>query len=144
MKISLREGHESDINFIVATWLRSLRDKPGFEYYVPKEIWYDKKATQIKIILAGAHTIVACDPADKTKIYAYLVCDAKKPLIHYVYVKKDYKECGIALELINSYRRLIDAERKTITISHITAPFLSRFMTTRYRENFFSYDPFVI
>ena len=89
----------SDEDFLYATWIKSFRDS-SFARAVPTPIYNRSQRKRIDQLLEDEDTyvIVACSPETPEHIYGYAV-GAVPNVLHYLYVKKDYRNSGIGKRL---------------------------------------------
>jgi hypothetical protein len=109
--IVIRSYRQEDRNFILATWLHSLRpDNPDFKK-VRKFLFYNIYEPTIKKILENPKTDIkiACLYSDPNTILAY--CVHQSNIIHYVYTKLAWRKLGIVKRMVPSSAN---------TASHIT------------------------
>lgn len=76
---------------------------PGGEYY-------QRQKKKIESILArpSAAVFVVFDPEDENHIYGYIVMEMGETvgMLHYMYVKENFRKFGIAGEMLKVLRRL--------------------------------------
>lgn len=98
-KWQIRRAQGSDLNFIYATWLNSFRDDSSVGKSVRKSIFYFEYEKVLDELLARPHAIalVAVKPDEPNVIFGYLVFEDRT--LHYVFVKEDFRNFGIAKNL---------------------------------------------
>lgn len=99
--ILLRDYNKiSDEDFLYATWIKSFRDS-GFARGVPTPIYNRSQRARIERLLEGKDTyvLIACSPETPELIYGYAVGETPN-IIHYLYVKMDYRNQGIGNQLL--------------------------------------------
>lgn len=99
-KVLLRDYRKiSDEDFLYATWIKSFRDS-GFARAVPTPIYNRSQRKRIDRLLEGEDTyvVVACSPETPELIFGYAVGQTPN-VLHYLYVKKDYRRQNIARKL---------------------------------------------
>lgn len=139
----LRDFKPTDKDFIIATWLKSMRDTPTFITHIPTGIWTRNKGPEIEKILHNADITICCSKENPDQIYGYLVADSKHPVIHYMYVKKVYSGFGFARRLLDAYLDGVP-EDMGVALSHITMSFVERFFKGPKKYRRFFYNPFII
>lgn len=94
-------NHISDSDFLYSTWIKSFRDS-GFCRAVPTPIYNRSQRERVRALLEKDFTyvLVACSPETPELIYGYAVGEAPN-VLHYVYVKKDYRGQGIGKRLLS-------------------------------------------
>lgn len=115
--VVLRAIEESEINFVYHSWLRSLRSGNGFYKSIPSIIYFENQRTRLYRILDRSNCLVATPKDHPEIVVAYIVwepLDDKREIIHYIYVKSDYRMMGLAnllLEVAASGREIITTHR---------------------------------
>lgn len=112
--IAYRLLDESDHAFVYSSFLNSYRDSPMVRG-VPNTIYFKKQHDLIERILVSprCRAIVACSATDPTTIYGYILGetneirrDTLELVVHWVYCKQPFRNCGIARELYNKFAAL--------------------------------------
>lgn len=106
--ILIRPARLSDTPFILASWLNHYKNHSYFAKRISGKIFYPAHEKVVKHILAkpGATMLLAVDPArdDGPEVLLgfmiYEACEFERPVIHFVYVKQDFRRMGIAASLI--------------------------------------------
>jgi len=117
------QTNEREHNFIYATW-----SKENYETYPYKFAVKSKyMARQHKIIdetLLKSNIIVCCNKNEPDQIYAYVIFEQVEDatMVHYIYVKKDFRNFGFATELMY----YIDPKFKSKTILVSALPRLDK------------------
>ncbi len=95
--MKLRPGAESDEPFIYATWLNGLRHGNETFGFIDQDIYFENYHKVIEKILVMPNTRiqVACLFDDPDVILGYSVSHSDH-LLHYVFVKKQWRKIGIA------------------------------------------------
>ena len=110
--ISFRPMAKDDFNFILITWLHSL--KFGNDYFKEWDDrkYYDKYQIFLKELLTKEDTQIkiACLSEDNDVILGYAI--ARPPILDFVYVKKAWRNIGLAKELVKHF--------EITTVSHLT------------------------
>jgi hypothetical protein len=116
--VVLRALEEPEINFVYHSWLRSLRSGNSFYKSIPSIIYFENHRKQLYKILDRSHCLVASPKDHPEIIVAYIVWenfDDKKEIIHYIYVKSDYRVMGLANLLVE-----VAAGDRNIVVTHKT------------------------
>lgn len=102
--MKIRLAKESDINFVLSTWLRSYYDalrhysqraKAGF---VPSnDIFFKEHQEKIKNRLKSSQVLICTAPDEDDQIIGYLVFE--DDCLHFCYVKNVFRKMGVAKEL---------------------------------------------
>ena len=98
----LRAANRDDINFILATWLKSFRGS-DVSRGIPSEILFSEHQNLIKNILLNSTVTMLVSSEDSTQILGYIVHDINLPIVHYIYVKYPYRKLGLARHLFNNF-----------------------------------------
>lgn len=137
--IEVRLAYLEDLNFIFATWLKSYRHASSFARKISNDIFYKRHHLVIDLILKreGSRVLVAHPTGEPNVILGYVVSE-KQPdgadVLHYVYVKKSFRQMGIGKALWGS---LLE---KPQVFTHFTAD--TDWIIRKY-ENL-TYDPYRI
>ena len=125
----VRGADPSDESFIFATWLQSLYFGSPFFRETEKESYFKNYAKVVETILKLSTTTIAicCLKEQKDVVLGYSVSTGQ--VLHFVYVKKPWRQLGIAKMLIRP---------DTHTVTHQTR--ISR--SIKPRE--WVFDPFAI
>ena len=96
----LRAFRESDRNFVVRGWASEMR-RASFSRHVPPDVYWPSQHELVAQLLSLATTIVACDPENNEHVYGAVVYQpAELAIVHWVYVKGDYRRIGLAASLV--------------------------------------------
>ena len=115
--LDIRNARISDADFITATWLRNYRNAPfvkdipnkAYFYYQHKliEALFDR-CDEKKVVYDGSRVVDTEDgtflaTGDTQFIKAWIVADATTEglIVHYIYVRPEFRRQGLATELIN-------------------------------------------
>lgn len=102
--MKIRSMLDSDVNFILSTWLKSYYEElrrngaKGVQY--PKDdVFFQGHQDKIKDILKRAKCEICTAPDDDNQIIGWVVYDPSS--IHYCYVKQIYRKMGVAKALVS-------------------------------------------
>ena len=98
--ITIRAASKGDSDFIFATWLRAYRYGSDFICTIPEGVYFKHQHDAIEVILRRSNVLVATPKDDLTLIVGYM-CHQPE-VIHFVYVKKPFRQMGIATELLRA------------------------------------------
>lgn len=102
MPVTLRPFVESDRAYVASTWQRSYADAAGV-LGADREAWRAEVSRMLAALLAsGAACVVACDEEDADTIVGWAIADRKSRTLHYVYVRAELRETGIARQLVEA------------------------------------------
>lgn len=95
----IRDAKGTDLAFIYSTWLKSYRSDSAIAARCRTSVFYSAYNPILDRILAATDTltVVACLPDNPNVILGYLV--SQGDLIHYVFIKEDWRQQGIAKTL---------------------------------------------
>lgn len=101
LPVRLRNVTAEDHNFILNSWLKSFRNGPAVRR-MENSAYYHEQAKVIKELLQSVNVLVACDKDAPNQILGYLISQRINNVfvLHYVYVKQPFRNCGIAKMLI--------------------------------------------
>lgn len=128
--MTVRDGKEQDLPFIYSSWLLSLWGGNEWFRYIDKNIFFKKYHDVIESILnrPKLKLSIACLIEDPEIILGFSAIELGT--LHYVFVKKDWREIGIARELVPDFK----------TVSHLTKIGLGFFKSHKRKPPF---NPFV-
>lgn len=92
---TLRSYRPEDRSFILASWLKSMRDEGSFAK-MTNDVYYARVTKRIELALRGFIT-VAHNPEDEEQIYGWICFMPQR--VDYVYVKYTFRGLGIARRL---------------------------------------------
>lgn len=100
----VRSATEADVPFLFHTWLKSFR---GANRSISGPVYYQFQHKLIENIFKRANVLVACSTEDENQLFGYLVCETMDnvPVLHYSYVKEDYRGMGM-LKLLLEHSEL--------------------------------------
>lgn len=101
--IHFRPAVESDIGFILRTWLDSYRDSP-FVKQLPIEVYEQVQKEAIMQLISSNQVLIACVPEDHDILIGFICYNNTNAptTVHYVYVKFNYRNAGVAQMLLNN------------------------------------------
>lgn len=99
--VKIRDAEEKDFPFIFNSWLRSYKTYQDVKS-VPDEMYYKGQHKVIEDTLLVSNISIAYHVDDPDHILGYIVYEYEEPttsIIHWVFVKKPFREHGIARKL---------------------------------------------
>lgn len=104
--IRIRPAIEADVNFIFNSWLKSYRNS-HFSRFIANEMYYHGQHQLIEHLIRTNKVSVACSDSDPTQLYGYICGGFEQGflVIHYAYVKHQFRNFGIGKELLNSFEQ---------------------------------------
>ena len=136
--IELRPLGDAEKNFVINSWLRSLRAHSSHFAAVPAEIYYEAHAQSIKNCIAENNCLVATPRNEPEIIIGYLVWEDRGPkyvVLHYCYVKSNFRKMGLASILVDMV-----AQGRTCYVTHYTNKILLKDL--RFNPYFFKQENF--
>lgn len=103
-EIEVRTVVKEDLNFVLATWLRSYRHASQFAKKISNEIYFKWHHKVIeRIIERGGNILIAHPVGEPNVILGYLCIENQSmlPVVHYCYVKKTFRKMGVAKALLD-------------------------------------------
>ena len=94
-EICFRAMRPDDENFILNSWLKSYRSSVPL---VGDVVYFREQKYAIRRILLTAEVHIACDPADESVVWAYVVSEGN--VVHYAYSKFALRRFGLIRALI--------------------------------------------
>jgi hypothetical protein len=132
----IRDICEADLNFIINSFLRSLRSYPAVKH-VPNEEYYKSQKQLLEHYLLTSVTLVMCNPDDPSHIFGYIIGEPDEDTV-FVYVKYTYRKFGFARKLLEAlhpglYHKTLKAlytcrnwETVSAKFRHIHSPYIKR------------------
>lgn len=110
--VAIREGVESDLPFIYASWLKGLRYGNDTFGAIQQDAYFKCYHQVLERVLENQNTSIriACLKDEPDAILGYSVSTGD--ILHFVFVKRSWRRIGIAKDLVNM------CPPKTVT--HIT------------------------
>lgn len=123
MNIVFSQPNIDELKLVLDSWSNSFR-KSQYAGCIPNNLWPEvsrQTATQL-MTRPGASTICALAPADETtrgRVMGYSVSELG--ILHWIYVKKDYRRLGIGTQLLRELvKNWSDGERQHPRYTHRT------------------------
>jgi GNAT superfamily N-acetyltransferase len=110
--IALRDGSRDDWAFVYATWLRQMKRCSRFTKCIPNDVFFPAHHRSIeRVLMRGATLSIAADPESDVTIWGYIVSEAD--VVHFLYVKGEFRERGIARRLLSKAGRKLQFSQWT-------------------------------
>lgn len=109
--ITLRGLRDGDIDFLLSSWLKSYRNRGVKGFQVGKQalpmkdsVYYLGHHDLAERAIKEGVVIVACPSDDTNVIYGYIIGEIVDgaDVIHYIFVKQDFRGFGIGGKLFNA------------------------------------------
>jgi len=97
----IREMEAKDFNFVIDSWLKSFRTSP-WAGVVPNNQYYSLYMGVIEQLIVGGATIYVAE--DEDKLLGFICCSVTDDgfgVIHYIYVKKNYRHWDVLPSLLD-------------------------------------------
>jgi len=94
----IRKPRPDDLNFIHATFLKSVHKESKLGKSVTTTKFFLEFAKVIDYILDRSEIIIACDQEDPNVIFSYLIYEPG--IVHYIFTKLAFRRLYIARDLI--------------------------------------------
>lgn len=138
-EIEVRDAYLDDVSFIFATLLRSYRHASAFARKISNEVFYKYHHAFLDACLKrdGSKVIVAHPKGEPNVILGYLLTETRidgESVIHFTYVKKSFRQMGIARALWATL-----SKEKKYTITHYTVD--ADWITKKYDT---TYNPYLL
>lgn len=96
---TIRQATKEDEAFIYATWLRSQYFGNTWFKQMEKDAFFDNYKNVVAARLASSLVLVSCLESDPEVVLGYAVYSPDKTTLHWIYVKRAWRQLGIAREL---------------------------------------------
>lgn len=125
----IRDGKTEDHNFVIATFLKGLYNGDSWFSLIPHDIFMAYYRKIVTAILASpqVNIKVACLKDAPDVIIGYSILSLDYQTIHFVYVKKSWREGGVGRSLV---------PQRPTTITHLTD--LGRKLMTKFDSVIFN------
>lgn len=103
-EIVFRTATADDKDFVFSTWLKSYKYSSYFAQRIKKYYFfkYHQKVLDAIWERETSHCLIACLKEDESVILGYIVVERfEKPILHFIYVKSNFRNFGIAKSLID-------------------------------------------
>jgi len=140
--IPIRPARRGDKNYIIKSWVRSMRGQ--FPYSKMSSGAIRKYAKRVEALIATTITLVACDPEDGDVVYGFVCGESgrylgvESPTLHYVWVRKQFRQNGIGTALV----RTIFPNSEPLTYTHITKAV--HYANLEEKWNLRNFDPYFV
>lgn len=137
MNVSYRSPAQSDLAFIMSTWLKGQRHQ-GDRSFMTNRTYFDNEKKRIEKILSKSFIVIICDPEDSNHVFGYLAYNMLGDIfiIHYAHLKKAFRKLGLMSALLSELYP--NFKKDEIAITHINE--LTANLRTKYILKF---NPFL-
>lgn len=135
LEIGIRPRQKYDDDFIYSSWIHCLGNIRPY-CNLDKNWFTSAQHALISQLLERSTVVIAHDPEDENQIYGYMVCEPKKNILHWVYVKQLFRRAHIGTRLLE--KALSDdivASIRTPTINSLSEKWNITFRTHAICEN---------
>lgn len=100
-QVQIRVATEADVPFIFNSWLKSFRGSVTAKS-ISNPVYFDFHHKTIEKILQKSNVLIACDAADPTQVFGYVVAQNIEgvKVLHYAYVKFAFRGMGLCKLLL--------------------------------------------
>jgi len=103
----LRPRVDRDIPFIFRSWLMSAKEQ-ALLARIPEQVFFHHHHAILEDLWQDTSVLwtVAANPADSTFIYGFAAVQMTDtiPIVHYVYVRKNFRRLGIGSALLRAFK----------------------------------------
>lgn len=105
LPIKIRPATDSDVPFILNSWLKCYRDNGPIAQNVPNTIYFTSHHKLLQKIIKRSTLLVAVNDTDESQIYGYACAERIEGhfVLHFVYVKQQFRKMGIGSSLLNTF-----------------------------------------
>lgn len=137
MRAVTRSADPADLNFILNSFLRSLRGYPSLRH-VPNEVYYPEQKRVLEQYFKTSQIRVMCNSEIPDQIFGYIIGVPDQDT-HFVYIKYPYRRFGFAKRLLEElhpslYTKAIRASYTCRNWDDVSAKF--KHLYNPYRESF--------
>jgi hypothetical protein len=125
--ITFRPFQESDINFILDSWLKTLRNNNDTFRLIDRDVYKTVYPEVVRSLVNNSHVMMCVLKEDDDVILGYAVYHGTK--LHWVFVKDQWRGLGIMKDLV---------PQCIMQVSHYTKSFIPIM-----KKNQWSYNPFL-
>jgi hypothetical protein len=97
MNFVIRSMEPGDEAFILNAWLLSGRK---FYEFGNRPNYFTAMEPRLKLALQNHEVYVVCNDEEPRQIFAWLCCDSRFHLVHFVYTKQKWRGMGLAQKLL--------------------------------------------
>lgn len=141
-KLPIRQMRPSDRNYIIKSWVMSLRTQYPFSEMCAEAI--AKYSKRVDALIGIAPTLVACDPQNDDVIYGFICYEQGQylgrdaPTLHYAWTRKKFRNLGIGSQLLDE----AFPGRPLLVYTHHTKDITRARLKEKWNLN--SFDPYFI
>lgn len=107
--VQLVEPAPDEVRFILDAWARSYRDSPWSGTITNDKYAEISRWTITSLVARGAKVLVAIPELGPRRVVGF-VCYEKPDVLHYVYVKKNFRGNGVARLLVDAAKYAMGTE----------------------------------
>ena len=141
LEVQIRPYEKTDEEFLYQSFLKSHKES-GFGKSISHDLYYRGMRQRINRLLANpqVYVLVACDSQVPEMIFGYAIFEGSN-VLHYIYVKRNYRLQGIAKRLINF---ALDELEPTIYTHRPNEIWAERKLKEDPQLLTYFYDPFIL
>ena len=139
--IMMREAELSDLDFVMDTVSKSLRNSPMFKL-CSNDVFYEGFKEHIEPLIMESQIVVACNPEDPSQIYGYVsyyktgshnTGKIVSTTVNYMYIKQVYRGMTIGSQLLN-----VIWHKDTFLLYKYSTPSWEKFIKRHTSKAYFS------
>lgn len=128
---------KEDEGFIYSTWLNHYKHSSKFASRIKFDLYYSKHHSIIERILARKAKVLIAYPLDEPDIIIGWACYEganDRPLLHFIFVKRAFRQMGVASRLLKGL------DLNNLAFTHLTHD--GELLLKKYP--YFQYDPYAL
>ena len=138
--IQKRQFKESDRDYVVRSTLYSFLNGSEEAKRIHKDSYMRAHNKTINGLLDNCECVIMCDSEDSDLIYGFAIYEKLKDydVLHYIYVRKDFRTKGVAHKMLDHMKSSNDS----LAMSHLTDDFKPAKLK-KYWPGKIIYDPYI-
>lgn len=138
--IQQRKFKESDRDYLTRSTIYSFLSGSAEAKRIHKDSYMQAHNKTVNGLLDNCECIIMCDSEDPDLIYGFAIHEKLKDydVLHYIYVRKDFRTKGIAHKMLDS----IKSDNRSVAMSHLTDDFKPARLRKYWPEKVV-YDPYL-
>lgn len=137
-EIKYRDMASEDQSFVFSAWLRSVRNESPAYSMVTDRLFFKEHHDVVERLFSASPVVVACLADDPSVLIGFACGDHTKHVVHYFYVKSDFRRMGIATAMLKVLR--VDIKNPEAQTTHWTR-FCSK---ARHKILGLAYNPYLL
>lgn len=150
IELLIRPYRRSDKSLVFNSWLQSYRSHGEFPAGVPNKLYYYYQSRIIEGLMAISDVRMCCDASEPDLVFGWIAVQPEEAgalVVHYLYIKSQFRENGLARRLFDSV--LDDYSPSVVLCSHKTSIKHERngeqeYLSHTLKRNGVLYNPYVL